>query len=129
MSKRRTSSSEFKFEVGDRVLLTLIKRQRKFIIPVVISKVACLLSVDSESSSPLKSTVTGYIVSSGRGGELQVGPSELRPDTVLDRITIALSEGDELSSEGLRPPASVSIVDVGNFPGRTGPKNFGVHGR
>lgn len=95
MSPLRSELPALQFDVGDPVLLTYIRGARKVIVPVVVSKVWCLLELDTETSAPMKSTVSSYGVSSGRGGELRVDPSALRPGTVLDRIAVALDEMDD----------------------------------
>ena len=96
MSGQLLSSTDHAFEQGDRALLVFIKKHRKVIIPVVISKVSHFYAYDTESGAAPVHTIIGYLVRSCRGGELRVSPHTLRPDTVLDRIVMALGEADEL---------------------------------
>jgi hypothetical protein len=81
------------FSVGDRVLFTYIKGPRKVVVPVVIAKVGVWLGEISDGDL-VNVEVLSYMVTSGRGGELRVDPSELRPDTVLDRIAVALDAAE-----------------------------------
>lgn len=78
------------FAVGDRAILTYIRGAREVLVPVVVSRVGLWISEDPKTGKVPTGEVLAYVVSSGRGGELQVPPSSLRPDTVLDRIVIAL---------------------------------------
>jgi len=78
------------FSVGDRVLFTYIRKSRKLVVPVVVSNLFFLCSIDLESNSPSTSEFVDYAVSSGRGGELRARPADLRPDTALERIVDAL---------------------------------------
>ncbi len=72
-------------------MFTYIKGPRKVVIPVVISSVGMKV-YKCEDGEPIEVDALSYRVSSGRGGELRVAPSELRPDTILDRIAVALDE-------------------------------------
>ena len=83
-----------RFCVGDPVLLTYIKGHRKVVVPVVVSRVGIWMCEDPESGEETGVEVLAYLVSSGRGGGLRVAPSELRPDTDLDRIVVALDAAD-----------------------------------
>ena len=82
------------YSVGDPVLYTYIKGTRKVVVPVVISKVGLWVGGDPSGGVLVSMEVIAYKVSSGRGGELRVLPSELRPDTILDRITVALDDAE-----------------------------------
>jgi hypothetical protein len=78
-----------RFDIGDRVILTYIRGARKVLVAVVISKVGVWICEDSKTNEETGKEVLAYVVSSGRGGELRVPPSALRPDTILDRMIIA----------------------------------------
>lgn len=95
MSPLRSELPKTQFQVGEPALFTYIKGSRKIIVPVVVSKVWCLFELYTETGAPMKPTISSYGVISGRGGELRVDPSALRPDTVLDRIAVALDEMDD----------------------------------
>jgi hypothetical protein len=84
------SSPRSAFSVGDLALFTYIKGDRRAIVPVVVSHVVFRFSIDTESNDVIGWELTGYIVSSGRGGELRAQPADLRPDTALERIVDAL---------------------------------------
>ena len=90
MSSQLLSSTDYTFEQGDRALLVFIKKHRRVIIPVLVAKVSRFYEIDTESSAAPTLTIVGYIVRSARGGELRVSPNTLRPDTILDRIVMAL---------------------------------------
>ena len=106
MSPLRSELPRTQFQLGDPALLTLQRGSRKVIVPVVVSKVWHDLELDTETSAPMKCTISSYGVSSGRGGELRVEPGALRPDTILDRIAAALDEMDDGPPTCVRRPGA-----------------------
>lgn len=89
-----SSPRRAQYSVGEPVLFTYIKGTRKVVVPVVISKVGLWVGGDPSKGEVVSMEVLAYKVSSGRGGELRVSPNELRPDTILDRITVALDAAE-----------------------------------
>ena len=89
-------SSIGEFSVGDCVLYTLTRGGRRFTAQVSVrEKWLRWTNYYKENVGWLRRcAVRCYIVSSGRGGTMEVLPAELRPDTVLDRILVAIDTPD-----------------------------------
>jgi hypothetical protein len=87
--KRRDST----FTGGDSAVLLYRRKGRVANVPVQIMGIIFDVGVGSNGGD-LK--VLAYVVRSELGGELTVPAADLRPGSVLDRISIALESDDEL---------------------------------
>ena len=81
------------FKGGDSAILLYRRKGRTANVPVEIMRILFDVGVGS-NSGPLK--VIAYVVRSEMGGELTVRAADLRPGSVLDRISVALESDDEL---------------------------------
>lgn len=95
MKKIPKSSKVAHLSCGVRVLYTYTRKGRRVVVPVRIMRISSALVTPRGSKLPPDVEITSYIVSSGRGGELRVSAGELRPDTALDRIVVALDAMDD----------------------------------
>jgi len=81
------------FAGGDAAILLYRRKGRAANVPVRVMRILVDVGVGPEGAD-LK--VLAYVVKSELGGELTVRAADLRPGSVLDRISVALESDDEL---------------------------------
>ena len=83
------------FFVDDLALYIYERSGKTYIVPVMIQKVhRKLLNPEAKSPKGWRYALT-YTVYSHTGGEMTALPENLRPDTVLDRIDLALMRDEQ----------------------------------
>jgi hypothetical protein len=88
---RKRKPKQHVFKVGDLALYIYEQKERSYVIPVRIKTTSSFpINPDVKNRRQLRYTTT-YLVTTATGGIMTAGPESLRPDTVLDRLELALA--------------------------------------